>query len=270
MANKASIIILGSRGFIGSYLFNSLSETHNVLADSNYLLEDLFHTSFFLHHNISLVVNCIGSYRYSNQYFSSNFLLPLHIANFLNNFSCQYNRPIALVHMSSVGIASPYTSLSLTYTPHSPFSRQEVSVDSYEFSKLVFETFLVNLDHTPLFTSYSLLLSNVVSHTSLTPMFTVCALLSPFRLDCRRFLPVTLFSDILRNIEMVLAANSPTGSHQLIPTYSRQSILKFFPRICFSYLKIPFPTFFISFLFPFRNYPIISRIFRFFVFLYHL
>ena len=116
-----------------------------VYSDSFFTLENIFQESFFIHNNISCVVNCIGSYRNPNQYYSSNFLTPLYITNFLNKFSASFNKSVTLFHLSSVGITSPYVSFSLNYTPHSPFLRPEVSVDSYEFSKLVFDTFLSTL-----------------------------------------------------------------------------------------------------------------------------
>jgi len=270
MATNATIVLLGSRGLIGSYLLQNLSENYNVLADAFYSLEDIISDSFFLRHDVSSVVNCIGSYKCPSLYFKSNYLLPLHVTFFLDNFSSAHSRPVSLIHLSSVGITSPYSTFSLNYTPQSPFSREELFLNYYELSKLAFDTFLDNYKHSSFFSTYSLLLSNVVTSRSIGPSFTLCALLSPFRLDSSRLLPVTFLPDISNGIELVLTHKSPPSSHKSIPIYSRQSIKSFFPFLCFSYLKIPFPSVFISFLFPFRNYPILSRIYRFFVFLYRL
>ena len=271
MDSNHSILILGSSGYVGSSLLRYLSKNFIVLSDSDYALESLFQHEFFLDHNISFVVNCIGDHKTESHFFKSNFLLPLYVTNFLNQFSLAHSRFISLIHLSSVGITLPYTNITLDYSPSSPFSRSSVPLNLYEFSKLSYHTLLEYFNHNSYMSTYSLLLSNVVSQRSLSPLFTLCAILSPFRLDSCRLLPVTLFSDIYHNVEDIILSSQYTSTkHYTISVFSRQPITNYFPSFCFSIIKIPLPQHILFSTISFLRFQPFSRLYRFFVFLYLL
>ena len=121
MNPKLKCLILGSNGAIGSVLVSHLIYDHTIYSDKNKNLVEILNESYILQSNINIIINCIGSYTKDEDLFHSNFYLPLYIANFASDLSQKHDHPMIFINISSLGIAAPYSTLSLRPPQLSPF-----------------------------------------------------------------------------------------------------------------------------------------------------
>ena len=191
-----NVLILGSNGVIGSALAEYLSCYYTVFTDKKTNLSCILNKSFIVDSNINIIVNCIGSYTNDEDLFHSNFYLPLYIAQFASELANIYQLNIVFINISSLGITAPYSTLSLNPPQLSPFVRSKISLNKYEFSKLCFDTTLKLAFSDTNFKCFSILVSNLLRDDKLPLAFKIFSILSPFRIDKTRTLPISSSKEI--------------------------------------------------------------------------
>ena len=242
-----NILILGSNGVIGSALAQQLSCNHTIFTDKNTKLSCILNDSFILESNINTIVNCIGSYTNEENLFHSNFYLPLYIAQFASDLANKYQLNMNFIYISSLGITAPYSTLSLNPLELSPFVRTKVPLNKYEFSKLCFDTTLKITFSDTNFKCFSILVSNLLRDHKLPLAFKLFSILSPFRIDQSRTLPLSSTDEISDSLKDIIANISQYQScYNVIKAYSSYSALSLLPSISSSFFKIKLPSFFSS------------------------
>ena len=203
--------------------------------------------------------------------FHSNFYLPLYIAQFASNLAKNSQFNITFINISSLGITAPYSKLSLTPLQFSPFVRSKIFLNQYEFSKLCFDTTLeLAISHTG-FKCFSILVSNLLRDNKLPMAFKLFSILSPFRVDNTRTLPLSTTEDISYTlIDVINNISQYKSNYNIIRGYSYYPALSLLPSFSSSFLKLNIPSFLPSLLPCLVNLPLIGRFVRLAIFLYIL
>lgn len=271
MACKPSLLLLGSRGFVGLQLFDKLSSIFNVFCDNHHRLEVLLSADFVRQNNITAVVNCIGSHKEPSSFFHSNLYLPVFLASHFAKISQHLTFDFIFINLSSVGISSPYSTFSLDVPSFSPLMRSYISLNQYEFSKLACETALSFLNYPPNFHVISLLASNVIAGNSLPLTFLFGAFALPLRLDRKRKIPLSTIPLFARLISFIIYhPQNFSESYCTLPAYKRFSITHFFPSLYFSPFKPSLSINSLKLFSSLKNLPLLSRFYRLYIYLFVL
>ena len=163
-----------------------------------------------------------------------------------SDLSDKYQYPINFINISSLGIAAPYSTLSLQTLQFSPFIRSPICLNKYEFSKLCFDTALHLSFSNSNFKCFSILVSNFLRESNLPLSFKLFSILCPFRIDKKRTLPLSSINDILSSVQdLIKNISRYQSSYNVIKAYSHYPALSLLPSFSSSPVKFIIPPIFL-------------------------
>ena len=179
----------------------------------------------------------------------------------------QFN--ITFINISSLGITCLIQNCLYSTSFHHLF--EVLFLNQYEFSKLCFDTTLeLAISHTG-FKCFSILDTNLLRDNKLPMAFKLFSILSPFRVDKTRILPLSTTEDISYTlIDVINNISQYKSNYNIIRGYSYYPALSLLPSFSSSFLMLIIASFLPSLLPCLVNLPLIGRFVRLAIFLYIL
>lgn len=238
-----NIIILGSRGKVGSNLKEFLKDRNRLFLDEFMNIKDILNVTFLKRNKINCIINCIGSTNNENLFFSSNFYLPTCLSEKLKEIDLSLNQPINFIHISTIGIRAPYMKYNFKEIFNKPFQKDKVKYNLYEFSKACGEYNLkINLKNTENIYTSVIQPSNIIFKKSeFLNKLRFFLIIFPFRVDENIKLAITPIEYLLEDVYKIIET-SKTSSIEIKSTYKRVKIKNLFKNYSYiSFLKIKLP-----------------------------
>ena len=240
-----NIIILGSKGLLGSDLYNFLRIDNKVFTDQNININNLLELEFINKHKIDCIINCIGSTNKRDLFFHSNFLFTSFLSEKLKEHDSNLNQKLIFIHISSIGVYAPYMKLNFKDIIIDPFKRKRIKYNLYEFSKSCGEYNLnKNLKNSTNIYTVVLQPSNIIFNNSkFINKLKIFLFLFPFKTDKSTTIPVTPIRYLLTNINQIIHS-SFQNNFQVTKLYKRLKVydlLNYNFFISFLKIKLPLP-----------------------------
>ena len=144
-----NIILLGSSGYIGSNIWEKLkrdfcqSNCTIIVPDRKSILEVL-DEEYLINNSVKLIINCLGTYDDKYYMYHLNYWIPSELCRLVDSLSAR-DYLLHLIHMSSIGINSPYTRGTLKSISDRRSFMSGLLLSQYELTKRCAHTNLKNL-----------------------------------------------------------------------------------------------------------------------------
>ena len=203
------ILIIGSNGKIGKSLVRTLGKNNIIYTDEKENLNNLINIDFINYKKIDCIINCIGAYKDTKSFYVSNFFIPGLISKKLSEIDNLLNKKIIFLHISSIGVNDPYTSLNLKPIKLNIDQKTKIDYDLYEFSKSAAE-FIINNNLRNKENIITILLrpSNVIFQRSkFIFKLKIFILLFPFKFPENKKIPLTPINYLNKKVSFYLNKN---------------------------------------------------------------
>lgn len=238
-----NIIILGSKGKIGCKLKNYLERDNKIFIDELININKLLTLDYINNNKINCIINCIGSTNKKELFFNSNFLIPNFISERLNAYDLELKQKIILIHISTIGVTSPYVKGNFKNISIKPFRKEKIKYNLYELSKSCGEYSLRNnLKNSENINTIILQPSNIIfKNSDFLKKLRIFLFFLPFKSERAFKLPLTPIDYLLKSIKKLI--NSPKeNKFEIKKLYKREEISTFFRiYVYLSFFKIKIP-----------------------------
>ncbi len=203
------IIIIGSNGKIGKSLVKKLGSNNIIYTDEKNNLNNLINKDFINSNKIDAIVNCIGSYKDNKLFYVSNLYVPGLISKRLSNFNNFLSKKITFIHISSIGVNDPYSSLNLEPINLDINKKTKINYDLYEFSKSSAEFIIKNnLENKENITTILLRPSNLIfKKSNFLFKLKIFIILFPFKFPKNKKIPLTSINYLNKKVSFYLNKN---------------------------------------------------------------
>ena len=238
-----NIIIFGSNGNIGKEIVNHLKIQNNIFLDTKFSINRLLSKDFINNNRINCIINCIGSSKDKDLYFSSNFIMPFIISDKISKLDLYIKHKIKFIYISTIGVNAPYMKYNFKNISYTNLKKSKINYNNYELSKSCGEfVVLKNTNNLKNISTLILQPSNIILKNSIfLKNLCIFLYLFPFKINHSIEIPITPINYLLKYIDQIIYSEF---KNKLIikKLYKREKIHKLFKgRSFFSILKFEIP-----------------------------